>query len=220
MTNLGQSVPCVSGETLFSRAPFVPYLYRDLVPISKQRYRANEVEILSESDVYLLHPPAPPTTQNSAGNHTATTTTPAEARFHCKAAARRLLGLRPRARVLFPCPGTGVFLVNTSPGDRCVRFHETAALRRICRTRLDLPPPPRWCSTDGQGLFDVMTVLEGEGGGVAGRSGSSGGHAGMVGTTENSLLDVVFLPELSVLLGLVGGRAEVCVPRSRCVLSL
>lgn len=58
-----------------------------------------------------------------------------------------------------------------------------------------------------------MMVLEGEGGGIAGKSGGrgGGGHVGMVGSTENSLLDVVFLPELSVLLGLVGGRAEVRV---------
>eukprot|EP00903_Cladosiphon_okamuranus_P006300 g6178.t1 len=149
--------------------------------------------------------------RSESGNDTTTTTIiPAEARFQCKAAARRLLGLQPRAKVLFPCPGTGVFLVNTSAGDRCIRFHETAALRRICRTRLDLPPPPRSCSTDGQGLFDVI-MLKGEVGEIAGRNYGRGGdgHVGIVGSTENSLLDVVFLPELSVLLGLVGGRAEV-----------
>lgn len=54
-------------------------------------------------------------------------------------------------------------------------------------------------------------VLEGGGGGTAGRSGSGDGRVGMVGTNENSLLDMVFLPELSVLLGLVGGRVEVRV---------
>eukprot|EP00752_Nemacystus_decipiens_P008770 g7826.t1 len=53
-----------------------------------------------------------------------------------------------------------------------------------------------------------MVISGGEGGKNAGRSGSGGGKVGMVGTTENSLLDVVLLPELSVLLGLVGGRAE------------
>lgn len=54
-----------------------------------------------------------------------------------------------------------------------------------------------------------MMVLGGKGGEGTGRN--SGDHVGMVGTTENSLLDVVFIPELSVLLGLVGGRAEVRV---------
>lgn len=154
-----------------------------------------------------------------SGNRTTTTTA---ARLRCKAGARRLLRLQPRVKVLFPCPGTGILLVNSSAGDRCVRFHESAAMRRVCRTRLDLPPPPRSASTDGQGLFDVMEVLEGdgeEGGGGVGRSGGSGGggsgggrggRVGMVGTTECSLLDVVFFPELSLLLGLVGGRAEVC----------
>ena len=54
-------------------------------------------------------------------------------------------------------------------------------------------------------------MVEGEGGGIAGRSAGGGGYGGMAGSTENSLLDVVFLPELSLLLGLVGGRAEVRV---------
>lgn len=102
--------------------------------------------------------------------------------------------------------------MNSSAGDRCVRFHETAALRRISRTRLDLPPPPRWASTDGPGVFDAMAVLEGEGAGER-REKSGGGGDGdsraRIGTTECSLLDLVFLAELSVLLGLVGGRAEV-----------
>lgn len=56
-----------------------------------------------------------------------------------------------------------------------------------------------------------MMVLGGERGRAAGSSGRGGDGVGMMGTTDNSLLDVVFLPELSVLLGLVGGRAEVRV---------
>ncbi|CAM9542999.1 unnamed protein product, partial [Ectocarpus sp. 12 AP-2014] len=92
-----------------------------------------------------------------------------------------------------------------------------AALRRICRTRLDLPPPPRSSCTDGQGIFDLMAVLDGGGGGGArssgggggGSGGGGGGRTGVVGTTECSLVDLVFLPEVSVLLGLVGGRPEV-----------
>ncbi|CBJ33221.1 calmodulin-like myosin-light chain [Ectocarpus siliculosus] len=144
-------------------------------------------------------------------------TTAADARLRCKNGARHLLRLQPRARILFPCPGTGLLLVNSSAGDRCVRFHETAALRRICRTRLDLPPPPRSSCTDGQGIFDLMAVLDGGGGGGArssgggggGSGGSGGGRTGVVGTTECSLVDLVFLPEVSVLLGLVGGRPEV-----------
>ncbi|CAM9744831.1 unnamed protein product [Scytosiphon promiscuus] len=138
--------------------------------------------------------------------------TAADARLQCKNGARRLLRLHPRAKILFPCPGTGLLLVNSSAGDRCVRFHETAALRRICRTRLDLPPPPRWAATDGLGVFDAMAVLEGDGGGEARNGIDDGRHGGArsgIGTTECSLLDLVFLTELSVLLGLVGGRAEV-----------
>ncbi len=148
-------------------------------------------------------------------------TTAAGARLRCKAGARRLLRLKPRSKILFPCPRAGLLLVNSSAGDRCVRFHETSALRRVCRTRLDLPPPPRSSKSDGQGLFDVMAVLEDEGeagvrkdGGGGGGISSGGNHVGDSGTTENSLLDVVFLPELSVLLGLVGGRSEVCGLRS------
>lgn len=149
----------------------------------------------------------PLTIGSGSGSNTA-----ADARLQCKNGARRLLRLHPRAKILFPCPGMGLLLVNSSAGDRCVRFHETAALRRICRTRLDLPPPPRWASTDGLGLFDTTAVLEGEGMGGT-KNGSGGddhgdGRAG-IGTTECSLLDLVFLTELSVLLGLVGGRAEV-----------
>lgn len=98
-----------------------------------------------------------------------------------------------------------MLLVNSSAGDRCIRFHETAALRRICRTRLDLPPPPRSSLTDGQGLFDVLALFE-----------KAAATETVVGSTECSLLDLVFLPEVSVLLGLVGGKAEVRDENKMC----
>lgn len=144
-----------------------------------------------------------------------------DALSRCKAGARRLLSLRPRARILFPCSGAGLLVVNSSAGDRCVRFHETAALRRICRTRLDLPSPPRSSRTDGQGLFDMMAVF----GETRGATETTGAPAEAsrrmsvasnsqkvrdgIGTTVNSLLDVAFLPDLSVLLALIGGMAQV-----------
>lgn len=151
----------------------------------------------------MVYFPAPQRT----GNRTA-----ADARLQCKVGARRILRLRPRAKILFPCAGTGLILVNSSAGDRCVRFHETAALRRICRTRLDLSPTPRSSMTDGQGVFDMMAVFDG--GGCTAAAAASDAEvtaksSGTIGTTDSSLLDLVFLPELSVLLGLIGGRPEV-----------
>lgn len=128
----------------------------------------------------------------------------------CKDGVRRLLRLRPRARILHPCPGTGVLLVNSTAGDRCVRFHETAALRRICRTRLDLPPPPRSALTQGQGLFDAMAVSGAGLGRIAAGSRVVGeSERGEIGTTEASLVDLAFLAASSTLIGLIGGRPEV-----------
>lgn len=94
-----------------------------------------------------------------------------------------------------------------------MRFHETAALRRVCRTRLDLPRPPRWGLTDGQGLFDGAAFDEGASVAAAAAGVVSGGGEGKlgVGTTDCSLLDLAFLPESSILLGLVGGRPQVHV---------
>lgn len=134
-------------------------------------------------------------------------------RSPCKDSARLLLRLRPRARILHPCPGTGVLLVNSTAGDRCVRFHETAALRRICRTKLDLPPPPRSALTQGQGLFDAIAV-SGAGLGRFATDSKVGKAVGEskreeIGTTESSLVDLTFLAASSILIGLIGGRPEV-----------
>lgn len=127
-----------------------------------------------------------------------------------KLLARHLLSLKPRARIVLSCPRTGLLLVNSSGGDRCVRFHETAALRRVCRTRLDLPRTLRGDSNDGGGLFDAAayderaTELTKAAGAVGTESKSQ-----RAGTTDCSLLDFVYLPEASVLLGLIGGRPQV-----------
>lgn len=171
----------------------------------------------------MTPPPTPPiptdiyTAVFNLSFYAAGSNTAPEARRQCKAAVRRLLSFRPRARILFPVAGTGLLLVNTSAGDRCIRFHETAALRRISRTRLDLPPVPRSALTDGQGLFDAAEIFDDMGrnsatlkeGEARGKENRSGNVRMIGGTTECSLVDVVFLPEYSTLLGLIGGRAEV-----------
>lgn len=51
-------------------------------------------------------------------------------------------------------------------------------------------------------MFDVLALFE-KAATAATKTGT------VIGSTECSLLDLVFLPEVSVLLGLVGGRAEV-----------
>lgn len=122
------------------------------------------------------------------------------ARRASAALARRLLSLEPRSRVLFPCPRAGLLAVNLSPGDRCVRFHEAVALRRVHRTRLDLPRIPRAGPVDLEGLFDAAEFDDGG----AAEAGSS-----WVSSTECSLADLEFLVEESVILGLVSGRAQV-----------
>lgn len=92
-----------------------------------------------------------------------------------------------------------------------MRFHETAALRRVSRTRLELPRPPRSSVTNGDGLFDSAAF---DGGATVVTTAATAGNEGLVehsgtGTMESSLLDLVFLPEVSVLLGLVWGPLQV-----------
>lgn len=90
-----------------------------------------------------------------------------------------------------------------------MRFHETSALRRVCRTRLELPSPSGSSSTDAGGLFDAA-AFDGDATVVtAGTRSARGAQASVMSTTECSLLDLVFLPDVSVILGLVGGRAQV-----------
>lgn len=143
-----------------------------------------------------------------------------------KSLARRLLSLTSsvgahapasaptrRARILFPCPSANLLVVNTTAGDRCIRFHETCALRRISRTRLDLPKTPRSSVTNIEGLFDVAAF---DGGATAAATAATAGRDGggdwggaSSSAMEGSLLDLVALPQASVVLGLVWGTAQV-----------
>ncbi|CAM9321091.1 unnamed protein product [Discosporangium mesarthrocarpum] len=129
-----------------------------------------------------------------------------------KALARRLLYLRPAARILLPSAVSGTLLVNTSAGDRCIRFHETHAFRRIGKVRLELPPAPLHHEL---GLFEVARDASGGSiGGIKKRSASAGLPVGIsgdgegAGSTDCSVLDMVFLEE-SVLICIVGGRPYV-----------
>ncbi len=58
--------------------------------------------------------------------------------------------MSPRVKILRVCSRSGVIIVNSTLGDRCLRVFEPASLRRLYRTRLDLPPSP-WFDL---GLFD------------------------------------------------------------------
>ena len=51
-----------------------------------------------------------------------------------------MLALRPRVQVMAYDGNSGVLVLNTSPGDLSLRFHEPVALRRLARVQLDLPP--------------------------------------------------------------------------------
>lgn len=64
-------------------------------------------------------------------------------------AARRLILTAPSMRIMRLCPQTGVVILNTFLGDNCFRVHEPQALRRVHRTRLDLP-------SMGSGIFDTL----------------------------------------------------------------
>lgn len=94
-----------------------------------------------------------------------------------------------------------------------MRFHETAALRRVSRTRLELPCPYRSSVINEDGLFDSAAF---DGGETIATTAVTSGRARRVersgaGAMESSLLDLVFLPDVSVLLGLVYGSLQVCL---------
>ena len=57
-----------------------------------------------------------------------------------KAAASRLLALRPRLQVLSLCAASSVLALNTTAGDQSFAFLEPLALRRLVRVRLALAP--------------------------------------------------------------------------------
>ncbi len=59
--------------------------------------------------------------------------------------------MTPRVQILRVCSRSGVIIVNSTLGDRCLRIFEPTSLRRIHRTRLDLPSSP-WFD---MGLFDI-----------------------------------------------------------------
>ncbi len=63
---------------------------------------------------------------------------------------KAMLTMTPRAKILRTCSRTGVLIVNSTLGDRCLRVFEPVSLHRLHRIRLDLPPSP-WFAL---GLFD------------------------------------------------------------------
>ncbi len=58
--------------------------------------------------------------------------------------------MMPRVKILQVCSRSRVLIVNSTLGDRCLRVFEPLSLRRLYRTRLDLPCSP-WFAL---GLFD------------------------------------------------------------------
>ena len=93
--------------------------------------------------------------------------------------ARRMLSLTPRCQILALDAVGRRLIINTTPGDRCVRTHELAALARVARVKLDLPkfksfgrlgfwdaadagglPDPRWSSA---GAVQALAVAADDG---------------------------------------------------------
>ncbi|GMH77361.1 hypothetical protein TrST_g9172, partial [Triparma strigata] len=119
-----------------------------------------------------------------------------DAEFLAAKFAKELLSMTPRVDVLHVCPHTSSLLLNTTAGDRCIRFHESASLRRTHRVRLQLPNMPYF----DHGLFDVGPGGYENGNGVTHRVSSHMGDE-----TAGAMQKFVYLPHSSVLIGTVVG---------------
>lgn len=133
---------------------------------------------------------------NADERDSSTTPENVDAEFLAAKFAKELLSMTPRVDVLHVCPHTSSLLLNTTAGDRCIRFHESASLRRIHRVRLQLPNMPYF----DHGLFDVGPGGYENGNGVTHRVSSHMGDE-----TAGAMQKFVYLPHSSVLIGTVVG---------------
>ncbi|GMH61976.1 hypothetical protein TL16_g03382 [Triparma laevis f. inornata] len=133
---------------------------------------------------------------NADERDSSTTPENVDAEFLAAKFAKELLSMTPRVDVLHVCPHTSSLLLNTTAGDRCIRFHESVSLRRTHRVRLQLPNMPYF----DHGLFDVGPGGYENGNGVNHRVSSHMGDE-----TAGAMQKFVYLPHSSVLIGTVVG---------------
>jgi Ca2+-binding EF-hand superfamily protein len=124
-----------------------------------------------------------------------------EAEATARAYSCELLHLRPRGTILGYDRLSGVLIVNTTAGDRCIRFHEGATLRRLYRVRLDsaLPRMPIF----DKALFDLGPERAGL------KHFHRAGSQSLATAALGAVKDFTYLPDLEVLICSVLGDSAV-----------